>query len=174
MKKHILALMFSALSSNLVFTAYAADGTINFTGEILDQACEVDAGTANQTVTLGKVSKSAFSTAGDTAAPTAFDIKLNKCPSALNTASIKFEGTPNATDNSVLAIKAVNGAATGVGVKLYNADGSALPLSKASQSFPLTKGGATTLSFKSAYVATTTAVTPGPANAVANFSVIYN
>ncbi|HEJ7179684.1 TPA: fimbrial protein [Serratia marcescens] len=174
MKNHFLALFFTTLASNVIFTAHAADGTINFTGEILEQACEVDAGSKSQTVALGKVSKNAFSSAGDTAAATSFDIKLSKCPGALSTASVKFEGTPNATDNNVLALNQETGAATGVGVKLYNVDGSALPLSKGSQSFPLVKGGTTTLNFKSAYVATNTTVTPGPANAVAKFSVIYN
>ena len=41
-----------ALIITLALSTYAADGTINFTGTILDAACTVDPGSANQTVPM--------------------------------------------------------------------------------------------------------------------------
>lgn len=62
--------------------AYAANGngTIHFTGEIIDSTCEVSTGTKNQTVDLGKVNKSTFTGVGSMASVQAFQIDLLNCP----------------------------------------------------------------------------------------------
>ncbi|WP_237723704.1 fimbrial protein, partial [Cronobacter sakazakii] len=80
MKKIVIAAGFAAIASMSATSAMAFDGTVKFTGEILDQACTVDIGTDNTlTVDLGKVSKTAFTGVGTDASTTKFTIKLKDC-----------------------------------------------------------------------------------------------
>lgn len=175
MKKQLNALaLLSVICGAAVSTANAADGTIQFNGEIIDAACTVSAASASQTVNLGKVSTGAFTAVTQAAAATAFQIDLSACPVSVTTASVKFDGMSYAGDNSALALTPAPGAATGVGIQIRNDDGQVLPLYTASNSSPLTQGVTNTLKFSAAYVAKALPVTAGPANAVATFSVIYN
>ena len=172
MKQRILALLVAAAAISPV--AHAADGTVKFTGKILDSACTVDASTKDQTVALGQIDKGAFSAAGDTAAATRFSIKLTACPATVTSAKVKFDGTADAGNNNVLALTSGTGVATGVGVQLANADGSVLPLYTDSTSTTLSTTGVNTLDFVARYIATAATVTPGEADATANFTVNYN
>ncbi len=89
MKKqlHTLTLV-AVICGSVISAANAADGTINFTGEIIDSACTVSTTSADQTVVLGTVSNKAFSAAGDTAAATAFQIDLTDCPATVTSATV--------------------------------------------------------------------------------------
>lgn len=59
------------------FAASTGEGQINFTGEIIDSACQVVNGLSSPlNVALGKVSKTAFTGAGSTSTLTKFDIQL--------------------------------------------------------------------------------------------------
>lgn len=63
------------------FAATNGEGQINFTGEIIDSACQVVNGLSNPlNVPLGKVSKTVFTGAGSTSTLTKFDIQLKDCP----------------------------------------------------------------------------------------------
>lgn len=175
MKKQFQALsLLAVICAATVSTANAADGTINFVGEIIDSACTVSPASASQTVTLGTVSNKAFSAAGDTAAATPFQIDLTSCPATVTSAAVKFDGATSQGDNSALTLNPDAGAATGVAIQLRNEDNSVLPLFTNSQSISLVEDATNTLNFKAAYVATAATVTAGPANGVATFSVIYN
>ncbi|EGZ6673659.1 long polar fimbrial protein LpfA, partial [Escherichia coli] len=57
MKKVLFALSALALTSTSVFAADAGDGTVKFTGEIVDAACVVSPDTQKQEVVLGQVNK---------------------------------------------------------------------------------------------------------------------
>lgn len=172
MKKNIIVATLAAAAVMSSVSAFAADGQINFTGEITDTACEVvNTVSSPLAVTLGKVSKSAFVGAGSTAAATRFTLKLSGCPDGLNTASVKFDGTSVAGDNSVLALTA--GGAAGVGIQLSDSNQNKLPLNTDSASYSVTDGSAS-MDFVARYVATSATVTAGAANAVANFTINYN
>lgn len=173
-KINTLALL-SIICGAAVSTAHAADGTINFNGEIIDAACTISPASANQIVNLGQVSKSSFTAVGDTAAATAFQIDLSACPASVTTASVKFDGTPyQGGDNTALDLTPESGVATGVGVRIRDENNQELPLFTASPATNLTQGVTNTLKFSAAYVAKSTTVTAGPAKAVATFSVVYN
>jgi len=175
MKKQLHALtLLAVICGAAVSTANAADGTINFNGEIIDAACTVSPASANQTVILGQVSSSALATVNQRAAATSFQIDLTACPASVTTASVKFDGTPYQGDTSALALTPLTGAATGVGIQIRTATGLVLPLYTASTATPLVQGATNTLRFDAAYVAKSVPVTAGPADAVATFSVIYN
>ncbi|WP_415343678.1 fimbrial protein [Enterobacter hormaechei] len=155
---------------------FAAAGTVNFNGEILDAACTVDVGSQNQTVELGRYNKSEFSSAGARTAAKKFSIVLKDCPASVTSAVVRFDGTPDTSDSALLAIdSSVAGAATGVAINLMTADKADLPLHGSNgYSYALFSGLDNTLDFYAQYKSTVAAVTAGPANSVANFSVVYN
>ncbi|MCU6398712.1 MULTISPECIES: fimbrial protein [Enterobacter] len=169
----------AAAVSGITFATQAADGKINFTGTILDSACTIDTSTANQTVNLGKIPKSSFSAAGSVAAATRFSIMLNNCPAAVTSASIKFDGTADSSDTSILALNS-DQTAKGVGVAFYEEDGiTAIPLATQSKSITLdTSAGedaanSNKMTFVAKYKATQAAVVAGTANATSDFTITY-
>ncbi|HCM9253770.1 TPA: fimbrial protein [Enterobacter cloacae subsp. dissolvens] len=166
-----------AVSSALTAThAFAAAGTVNFNGNILDSACDVDVASQNQVVVLGDYYKTEFPTTGARTAATQFNIVLKNCPVTVTNAKVRFDGTPDTTNSSLLAIdSSAAGAATGVAINLMSADKADLPLHGSnSYSYALSSTMDNTLSFYAQYISTAAAVTAGPANSVANFSVVYN
>ena len=176
MKKKLLVLAIVAFGSLSVSNVFATAGTVNFTGEVLDTSCDVDIGSQNQTVPLGEYSKSEFTSAGYVTAAKKFDIVLKNCPSSVTSAKVRFDGEPDATDSTLLAIdNSLAGAATGVAINLMSADKEQLPLhDEGSYSYTLSSTDDNTLDFYAQYKSTADDVTSGPANSVANFSVIYN
>ncbi|EHJ2438116.1 TPA: fimbrial protein [Salmonella enterica subsp. enterica serovar Bahrenfeld] len=177
MKKNIIAAALVATASLSTANAFAVAGTVNFNGEILDAACTVDVGSQNKTtVALGKYNKSTFTAAGDVTAATEFNIVLKDCPATVTSAVVQFDGTPDATDSTLLAIdNSVAGAATGVAIHLMTANKADLPLHGSNgYSYPLSSTKDNILNFYAQYKSTAASVTAGPANSVANFSVVYN
>lgn len=57
MKKVVFALSALAVVSTSAFAAESGDGTIKFTGEIVDAPCVVSTDSQNQEVVLGQVKK---------------------------------------------------------------------------------------------------------------------
>ena len=150
--------------------AFASAGTVNFTGEIIDAACTVDAGSVNQTVDLGRYSKSEFTAAGDKTAATKFSIVLTNCPATVTGATIKFDGSADPANSNLLA---VTGGATGVAINLMTADSGTCRWRALTPTFTAAETVPNTLDFFAQYEATSATVGVGPANGVANFSVSY-
>ncbi|EOE6860113.1 fimbrial protein [Cronobacter dublinensis] len=175
MKKLLLA---ACVSSACCSTAFAAggEGQVNFTGEILDSACEVvNTTTSPLQVTLGKISKSVFTAAGATSTPTMFKVQLKNCPETVTSASITFGGTPDSTNENILALKSETGVATGVGIQILDSSAEPLNLLAPSGDYPLESGTVTNdLEFAARYISTSDTVTAGKANGVSTFTVVYN
>lgn len=174
MKKNIVSTLIMAASALLINNAYATDGTINFTGEITDQACQLAQGSDALQVNLGKVSKAALPTVGTTTASTKFTIKLIDCPASITSAFITFDGTPYSGDNQVLALKDEAGVATGVGIQLTDEMNTVVPLYTKSKSYALKPSTENNLDFSARYIAKSAVITSGPANSNAVFTVSYN
>lgn len=176
MKKTIVIAMLAAGSALSMIHAFAAAGTVNFNGNILDAACDVDVASKNQVVVLGDYYKTEFPAAGSRTAATKFDIILKNCPATVINAKVRFDGTPDLSNSSLLAIdSSVPGAATGVAINLMTADKADLPLHGSNgYSYTLSSTADNTLNFYAQYQSTNAAVVAGPANSVANFSVVYN
>lgn len=174
MKNKLIAL--SVISSiAMLSSAFAKDGTINFTGNILDEACIVETESASQTVNLGNVSVNAFGAAGDTAAPTAFSINLKDCPASVTKAAVKFDGSRDAQNTNLLKLSATS-TATGVGIGIYESDSTtSIPLQMASVQQSIDSANpVNTLNFVAKYVSTAGTVTAGSANGVTDFTIVYN
>lgn len=154
----------------------AEDGTINFTGTILDAACTVDPGSVTQTIPLGTVNKADFIVAGDVVSSSPITITVGSCDPAITRIAARFEG-PLADGNTQL-LGLTPGGATGVGIGIYESDGSTLiPMSTKSVGIAAPADAATAnLNFIAKYVATAAnvGITTGAANAVATFTLDYN
>lgn len=176
MKKPMMMAMLAVSSALTITQVYAAAGTVNFNGNILDSACDVDVASQNQVVVLGDYYKTEFPTTGARTAATQFNIILKNCPVIVNNAKVRFDGTPDSTNASLLAIdSSVSGSATGVAINLMTADKSDLPLHGSNgYSYTLSSTADNSLNFYAQYISTAASVTAGPANSVANFSVVYN
>lgn len=172
--KNKFAKLLLVVSLGCSSTLYAADGTINFTGNITDTACKVDPGSANQTVNLGTVSTSALETAGTTASPTRFSIVLSDCPASVTSAHVRFDGPASPANHQVLALNSGQ-TATNVGVALYEADSNTMiPVGEQSKSVNLTAESNNTLHYFAKYYATADKVTAGTANSTTAFTIVYN
>ncbi|ELY3759411.1 fimbrial protein [Cronobacter universalis] len=178
MKKLLLTSTLAALACSSSFTCAAStgEGQVNFTGEILDAACEVvNSLSSPLAVDLGKVSKTAFTGVGSTTNITSFFLQLKNCPETVTKASIKFGGNADTDNVNVLALTGGTGTASGIGIQLVDADGTPLNLYTASADYALQTGTATNdLEFGARYIQTGAAVTAGTANGSSTFTVTYN
>ncbi|CAI2500392.1 Fimbrial subunit type 1 precursor [Serratia proteamaculans] len=151
-------------------------GTVHFKGEVVNAACAVDAGSVDQTVTLGQVKSSTLATAGATSSAVGFKIQLDDCDTTVaNSAAVAFSGTSvSSTYNTALALQSsAAGNATNVGIQILDATSTPLALDGASFSVATTLiDGTNVLPFQARYIATGTA-TAGTADADANFQVQY-
>ena len=140
MKTNILA--FAIISSLFVASSHAADGTINFNGNITDDTCDISTASKTQTVKLGTISSSSFAS-GNPSAATGFSVVLSNCPATHSNIAVKFDGTPDGGNPAVLALTDTPTKATGVGIQLRDADGSVLPLFTDSKPVAINSGNAT-------------------------------
>ncbi|WP_407438857.1 fimbrial protein [Lelliottia sp.] len=174
MKKILLLTTLSIACAVSSVPVFANDGTVKFTGEIIDSACTIDIGASNtMTVDLGKVAKTAFTGKDSVASATKFILKMKDCPSTVTSASVKFDGTGYKGDDSVLALTDETGVATGVAIELSDSTQTVVPLFTPSTSVTLVEG-ANEMPFYARYKQMETAVTAGPANSTAQFTVNYN
>lgn len=171
MKKSLLAvgLFAGAMVSS---AAFAADGTVNFTGAITDTACKIDTASKDQTVDLGKISAAAFNKAGSTAGAKQFILTINECPTDVKAAMVRFDGTQVPGNDAVLALNNDEGKATNVGIQISDNDNNVINLYQNSSAFALTAGD-NKLNFTARYYALADVVNPGVANAVTNFTIVY-
>lgn len=154
--------------------AFAADGTVKFTGSITDLACTVDTESKNQIVNLGTLSKAAFTAESKTAGAKEFSLVLKDCPLTVTSAKVRFDGQQVPGDNSILALSNAADKAANVGIQLTDNQNNVINLHQDSAAYNLTTE-VNKLKFVAKYYATGTGndVTPGSANAVADFTIIY-
>jgi len=155
--------------------AFAADGTITFTGQIQASTCTINGGTAADfSVVLPTVAAAALTVAGQTAGTTPFQIALTGCPTTGNAHSFFEPGTD--TDMTTGRLKNA-GSATFVQVNLLNDDLTAIDAAKAdgaqnSKQVSLASGSAT-LKYRAQYYATG-AATAGTVNSSVAYTIVYN
>lgn len=175
MKKQLLVTAFTLSTMvGVISGAQASDGSINFTGEVLDAACTVDVGGSSPlTVDMGKVQKSAFTGDGSTADTTKFTLKLSACPETITKATVKFDGTSYSGDNTILALTSGTGVATGVGIQILDSTNTVVPLDTASSVYTLVATDENDLDFYARYIQKGVDIVAGKADATASFTIAY-
>lgn len=195
MKPFKLLLLTSALCS-LANVALAADGTINFTGEIIAASCvassgagtSVGGGVGNQTVdvNLGKVSMDSIggTAGGGIAAGKSINLNLDCGNTAAGLTTIRLGFDPMAgsgIDESNNSLLKIAGTATGVGIGMYDSDNRLINLSaNEDYSAALVTTGegddaqySAALTMRAAYVANGATLAPGTANGTLPFTLTY-
>jgi type 1 fimbria pilin len=164
-----LAMSISAFSS----MSMANDGTVNFSGDIVESPCVVSSDSQDQHVNLGQVKSSTFKVAKDTSSYKDFNITLEECSTAtLKKATVTFRGISDAIDKDLVSVGGESGAAKGVGIEISDKDGTIVAMNKASSEYDL-HDGQSILYFKARYKATSVPVISGHANGHADFQVDY-
>jgi major type 1 subunit fimbrin (pilin) len=155
--------------------ANAANGTVNFTGEIVQSTCTVASADQTKTVVLGKYPTSAFPKTGATSGAKAFTISLEKCEAGDYT--LRFDGNTPTGNPGLLA---VTGGATGVGVEILDNNSAIIPITQdvaAPASVTIAANGASpgiaTFNLRARYRSFQDVVTAGQANSNATFTIQY-
>lgn len=185
--KKLKTIMATCAACALTSTAMAADGTINFTGEITSASCVVTGGAGTTVngqdiyVPLGKVSASSITNAGVGNIVAGASINLSLDCTAAGMAKVKFKFDPvsgsgiDASNNSLLK---TDGAARGVGIGLYDESNQLMNLS-ANQEYvaelkPAGEGKLTAeMRMRASYVANGATLVVGTANGTLPFSMTY-
>ncbi len=156
--------------------ALAADGTINFIGEIVDAPCSIAPQSQNLTVPLGKISRATLDGAAGKVSPAAkFTINLMDCGATAKGATVTFAAPADAVNKNLLRVgigEVDGGFATGVGIQIADSSGKQIPVGTASGNYTLGQGD-NALQFQANYMSTGAAVKVGQANAMAQFTVAY-
>lgn len=172
----------------LAGTAQAADGQIEFTGSVTDNACTITTGDVNKSVTLDAVRIADFqSTVGSTAKAKKFTISLDNCSFATKkNVAITFSGQQDANDSTLLGLTGEN-QVKGIAIQIADArDGKKLPLNTPTADYDL-RAQSNTFDFTAAYVrtvadtttgegddaVTTSGIGTGQVHALASFDVTY-
>ncbi|MBA6097335.1 MULTISPECIES: fimbrial protein [Pseudomonas] len=142
--------------------AHAADGQIQFTGAVTDNACTITTGDANKTVTLDTVRIADFApTVGSIAKEKSFSISLDNCSFATKkNVAITFSGQQDASDPTLLGLSGEN-QVKGIAIQIADArTGKKLPLNTPTADYDL-RAQSNTFDFTAAYVRTATDITSG-------------
>lgn len=170
--------------------AWATDGTIEFTGEILISTCDFANGDVIN-IELGHYAAAQFKSIGDRTPAIPVDIPLENCPTAEwahvdgstdNSFQLWLEtrnGGTTGTNNELVAVTGMGTAAKGVGIRIdsvkHQTQMALNKLTTPKVSFTPEADGKTTVALQAYYVSTveSTAITPGEANASVDVTIDY-
>lgn len=170
MKSGLLILLLPPLAAH----AMLPGGVMHFKGIVIAESCRVEAGDRQMTVKMGQISSNRFHSAGEDNDPVPFDIHLQDCSTTVSQrVGVTFHGVADGKDPDVLSVGEGPGIATGIGVALFDKDGSLIPLNSPPSAWAHLYTGRTTLHFVAKYRSTGNYVTGGVANAQAWFSLTY-
>ena len=184
LKSSIAALAFMAMGAANAQSV----GQVNFTGNIRHNTCSLKSDSLNQTVAFGTISPTQFTGIGSVAGNKAFKINLEGCtlgavpgaPPGTNyprQAHVKFFG-PNVDSNTGRLRLVGASSATGIQVRIKNANGLEMPLNQDTPTTQLSTlitlvQGENSLDFSAEYIATAATVGGGAANTNVEFEVAY-
>ncbi|ACR68339.1 pilus assembly protein [Edwardsiella ictaluri] len=176
MKKFLLPVMVLAAAA-VSGQASAANGKVEFTGEIVNSTCQVSSDSQNINVYLGKYPTSAFKTVGDKSASKAFQINLEQCEPG--TYTVRFDGNTVAGHPDLLAVSSsgATAAAKGVGIEITDVNGKAFPIADQSQgdvpTVTVVSDKKAIFNLQARYRSYVNTVTAGLANATSPFTIEY-
>lgn len=167
MKKNFTAAVI-AMTLVTAGSAYAADGTVEFTGKITETACTITQ--KDVKVDFGTVSKTAFTKVGDVAGAKGFEIAVSACPET--TATVRFDADSDSVNSNLFALGGAS-TATGVAIALFDHEGGPILPRQNSGSYGIKASGNQVLSFTAKLESTAAAVTEGDIKSSADFTIVY-
>lgn len=173
MKKTLIAFAACAVAASSL-NAFAADGTINFEGEVSNQTCSIEgsAGATNKTVVMNRVAATSMRAAGQTAGLKDFTMSLTGCTGSR--ALVRFEpGSTVDVATGNLKNQATTDASN-VQIQLLNANQQQINLQTNDGSLETAiTDQVATLKFYTQYVAVGAAATAGAVKSSVQFSMDY-
>jgi major type 1 subunit fimbrin (pilin) len=180
MNRKALAIVLLATASSAQF-ANAADGTINFNGELVNQTCTISVdgvvSPAIATVTLPTISTGLLTAPGQVEGQTGFNIQLSNCVGTATTAAAFFNS--GATVDPISGnLKNMTGTASNVQLQLVDQQGGGvIQAGNTNQIINTTRNaidgtGAANMPYAVQYVATG-ATTPGTVISSVTYNVDY-
>ena len=181
----VMALILSCFASGAAISAgtnpgdiggaQGPGGQINFTGNITDASCNVDTAKIDENVRLG-TGKQLLHYRRHRNPKQPFHISVKDCPDTVTKVAVLFDGQAADANEELLAINNGPGTATGVAIQLYEDDKQQkVKLGHVTNEHDIkTHDKDTELTFYADYRSTSEDVTVGEANAVVNFSMVYN
>ncbi|PVZ86213.1 fimbrial protein [Serratia sp. S1B] len=165
-----------ALSLFFMSSAYAVDGTINFTGEIVANTCTISTGGGTVTVTLPTISTSHFKDIGSRAGQTAFTIDLTGCTPASGSVAVRFTGTGDQVDPTTgLFLPTTGSLVKGVGVAVYDSTDTHIKTAGNNSVYQAinTTTGSASIPMTAWYQQYQESITPGDLKATGGIELVY-
>lgn len=91
------------VGSGLAFSAYSADGSVDFELKLAHGTCNLTAGSKNMQVQLGNISRAELASIGATSNPVDFTIKGTDCAPDL-TLWFRFDGVATSQNDKAFAL----------------------------------------------------------------------
>ena len=182
MKTSLFIFPFGLALSLAATSAFAFDGTINFSGKISSATCPIvivnpESGAVSNLVPLGSVDASHFTAKGSEGGGRGFQMRItpnSTCvldPDTLN-AKVTFRSVQGGA-GEYYGIKHVADAATNVAVAIKDNTGTLIKGGIPSKLSPVDENNPTLMYFNAVYIAIATPVGPGPADADVEFRVDF-
>jgi len=154
----------------------AASSTINISGAVRDNTCEVAVVSKNFSVNLGEHAVKQFPHVGATSPPVQFQILFSRCEASAQKVKVGFVGATDSSNAKLLAIASGGLMAGGLGVQILDVNGAEVgvntPFSVLTWS-PLVANQPNALTFYANTMATVYPVTAGQVVATATFTLEY-
>lgn len=163
-------MMATVVSMSLLSSAHAVQGqgTVTFSGAIIDAPCSINPDSTKQVVELGEVSVAALK-AGGISTPRPFQINLENCTfDTASSVTVTFGGAENAQ-----GLLGITGTAKGAGIAISDGTGTVITLGVATARQKL-QAGNNTLSFAAWLKGDGTTATPGEFQSIADFTLAYH
>lgn len=152
----------------------AHDGTVNISGTIQDNTCELSPDSENKVIDMGVLAAKGFDGKSLRSPAKEFSLNLINCGPAASEASVTFTGTPSSSQSDFYSIDASSESAKGLALGIYDIDGHLLPPNKASEAVSIGGGQQVVeMKFSASYIALEDAVVAGSANVTVTFVVSY-
>jgi len=155
--------------------ANAHDGTVNISGTIQDNTCELAPDSQNKNVDMGTVAGNQFSRSGDFSPSKIFSLNLQNCGPAAREATVTFSGTSDGQNSELFAIETEGESASGLALGIYDQTGKRISPGAASVGVPLKSGQVSVeMDFFARYVSVQDNVNSGKANVTVTFVINYS
>lgn len=142
-------------------------------GEVTTSTCGVLESEQHKYIDLGIHSTKSLNSIGAKTKPVPIPFSLSNChPNSPIT--LTFSGTQDASNSDLLALESVPNMAKNIAIELLDHDKKRLPINTKSQTLTADQDGRVVTDFYANYIATSDSITPGVANANAQFTIQYD
>jgi len=105
----------------MISPAHAADSTLNITGNVVDNTCEISTESQNFSVNLQTHASKQFLSQGSVSEMVPFSIVFSNCGSAATGVRLGFSGVAISPDSPLLKNDSADDAAEGIGIQILDA-----------------------------------------------------